>query len=137
MKLVVLAQSTEAAKPSEGSFDDPAARQNLEALHVVGALHDLHLDRAEVAAQFANPLDELPGVAPVGPDMSQSKERGGESAEHELRAVAILNVSSMNDDGEHQTERVDEEVPLATTDFLARIVTARPPFPSSSPIGCR
>src|SRR5579859_7763962 len=122
MELVVLAQPAKATEPSEGTFDDPATRQELEALDVVGALHDFHLDRAEVAAQLANPLDELTGVRPVRPEMTKSKERVGESAEEELRAVTILNVSRMHHDGEYETERVDEQVSLASTDFLARIV---------------
>jgi hypothetical protein len=137
MKLVVLAQSTEAPEPSERALDDPSTRQNLESFDVIRALDDLHLDRAEVPAQIADPVDELAGVAAVGPDVSESKKRVGEPAEHELRAVTILDVCSMHYDGEHQTGRVDEQVSLASTDFLARIVTARPPSLSSSPFGCR
>jgi hypothetical protein len=37
----------------------------------------------------------------------------------------------MHHDFENQSERVDQKVSLATTDFLARVVTARPPFPWS------
>ncbi len=55
----------------------------------------------------------------------------GETGEQELRAVTILNVRGMDDDRQDETERVDEDVFLASTDFsLARIVTARPPLSS-------
>jgi hypothetical protein len=37
----------------------------------------------------------------------------------------------MHDDREDQAERVDEQVSLATTDFLACVVTARSPSPWS------
>ncbi len=58
--------------------------------------------------------------------MAQAQEGVGETGEQELRAVTILNVRGMDDDRQDETERVDEDVLLASTDFLARIVTARP-----------
>jgi hypothetical protein len=43
-------------------------------------------------------------------------------------SVPILNIGGVHHDAEHQPERVDEQVPLASTDFLARIVTADAPL---------
>ncbi len=131
MKLVVLAHAPESSEPAEGALDDPTARQNLEATDVVGPFHDLQLDRAKVAPEVSYPLDKLSGVAAVRPDVAQAQEGVGETGEQELRAVTILNVRGMDDDRQDETERVDEDVSLASTDFLARIVTARPPSLSS------
>jgi len=114
------------AQPGKGAFDDPPFRQDLEAANVVAALHDLQTQTAAIAKR-SHPLDERSGVATVGPDETEAHERVRESSEHELRAVAILNVAAVNDDGEDQPERVDDQMALSTLYFLARIVTAAAP----------
>jgi hypothetical protein len=47
-------------------------------------------------------------------------------------SITILNVSRMNGDVQQETQRVDQDVPLATLDLLARVVARRikprPPF---------
>ena len=47
-------------------------------------------------------------------------------------AVAVLNIGGMNDNVQQETQRVDQDVPLATLDLLARVVARRikprPPF---------
>ena len=46
--------------------------------------------------------------------------------------VAVLNISRMDDDVQQEAQRVDQDVPLATFDLLARVVARRiepsPPF---------
>jgi hypothetical protein len=48
------------------------------------------------------------------------------------RTVTVLNISRMYDDAQQQAQRVDQDVPLATFDLLARVVARRierrPPF---------
>jgi hypothetical protein len=36
--------------------------------------------------------------------------------------ITVLNVSGMNDDVQQEAQRVDQDVPLATLDLLARVV---------------
>ena len=47
-------------------------------------------------------------------------------------SVTVLNIGRMNDDIQQETQRVDQDVPLATFDPLARVVARRieprPPF---------
>jgi hypothetical protein len=47
-------------------------------------------------------------------------------------AIAILNIGGMNDNVQQETQCVDQDVPLATLDLLARVVPRRikprPPF---------
>ena len=47
-------------------------------------------------------------------------------------AIAVLNIGGMNDNVQQETQRVDQDVPLATLDLLARVVARRiepsPPF---------
>ena len=40
-------------------------------------------------------------------------------------AIAILNIGGMNDNVQQETQRVDQDVPLATLDLLARVVARR------------
>lgn len=65
-------------------------------------------------------------VAGVGED---ARDEGEEAArapvEDEPRAIAVLHVGRMDDDVQQETERVDEDVPLAARDLLARIVALR------------
>lgn len=126
-KLVVLAEPALSAEPSEGALYDPSAGKDDEASSDVRALDDLHVDRPEGSTQPADPGDELSRVSSVRPDLAQPEESVRERGQKELRAIAVLNVSRMNDDRQEEPQRVDEDVPLPTTDFLARIVTARPP----------
>jgi hypothetical protein len=127
VKLVVLTEAAPATQPAEGALDDPALRQHAEAVRLIRAFDDLQLNAASVA-QSSDPREKLAGVASIGPDTAQAQERVREHAKQQLRAIAILDIGGVNDDGDQQPERVDEQVPLASTDFLARIVTARPPF---------
>ena len=52
---------------------------------------------------------------------------GAASGEH-----TVLNIGRMNDDVQQEAQRVDQDVPLATLDLLARVVARRiepsPPF---------
>jgi hypothetical protein len=42
--------------------------------------------------------------------------------EDEPRTIAILHIGRMDDDVQQEAERIDEDVPLAARDLLARIV---------------
>ena len=65
-------------------------------------------------------------VATVTEDALDEREEASRArVEHQRRAVAILDVGRVDDDVEHQAERVDKNVPLAARDLLARIVARR------------
>jgi hypothetical protein len=40
-------------------------------------------------------------------------------------SIAVLNVGGMNDNVQQETQRVDQDVPLATFDLLARVVAPK------------
>ena len=72
-------------------------------------------------------------IAGVGEDaLDEGEEAARAPVEHQPGAIAILDIGWMNDDVQQETERVDEDMPLAARDLLARIVTLRvdrgPPF---------
>lgn len=62
-------------------------------------------------------------VAGIGED---ARDEGEEAArapvEDEARAIAVLHGGRVNDDVQQEAERVDEDVPFAARDLLARIV---------------
>ena len=65
-------------------------------------------------------------VAGVGEDaLDEGEEAARAPIEDEPRAIAILHIGRMDDDGQQEAERVDEDVPLAARDLLARIVALR------------
>lgn len=62
----------------------------------------------------------------------KGKEAACAFVEHQRNAVAVLDAAGMNGDVQQETERVDQDVTLATRDFLASIIALRvkrgPPF---------
>ena len=55
----ILGQSAAASEPGEGAFDNPAARQDLEALGAIGTFDNLHrpiVDLFQGAMQFRPPI---------------------------------------------------------------------------------
>jgi hypothetical protein len=43
------------------------------------------------------------------------------------RPIAVLHISSRDDDGQEQAQGLDPEMPLASLDVLVRIIAADPP----------
>ena len=125
--LVVFRQSAVLSEPREGTLDDPSLRQHDESVQL-RALDDFH--RAEEPP--ASPVHELSRVAAVGKDQSQSVKALAQLGNDKSPAVAVLDVGWMNDQRHDQSERVDEDVPLAARDLLACIealvIDRRPPF---------
>ena len=67
-------------------------------------------------------------IATVRPDQLQASIPPTKLAQHQLGSVAILNVGGMHNDGQNQAQGVDDNVPLAIVDLLARVIAMRPPF---------
>ena len=110
-------------EPSERPFYDPAFGENLKA-HTRSPLHD----RQGPADSLAEPLDQLPRVAAIGKDHLQAWQHTFDLLDQQFAAVAILNVSRMDEHGQEQTQRIDYQVPLATFDLFTRVVPANPFF---------
>ena len=65
-------------------------------------------------------------VAGIGEDALDEREAAARAPiEDEPRAIAVLHVGRMGNDGQQEAERVDEDVPFAARDLLARIVALR------------
>ena len=109
---------------------DPSFRQHLEADCIVGSLDDVDYPGARSSCSGSR-FRTL--VAAVGVDaFDKGKQAARAAVEDQRNAVAILDVGGMNGDAQQEAERVDQDVPLATRNLLARIVALRierrPPF---------
>jgi len=95
----------------------------------LGALDDLDLPVAGVGDEGGH-FRSL--IAAVGKDDLDEWKQATGSAQQFAGAVAVLHVGRMDRDVQEQTERVDEDVPLAARDLLARVEALRidrgPPF---------
>ena len=61
-------------------------------------------------------------VSAVGKDALDEREQSSRPTQQMEGAVTVLNIGRMNDDVQQETQRVDQDVPLATLDLLARVV---------------
>ena len=80
------------------------------------------------AAHGRRPFDQLPRVSAVGPNHLEPRKQAHELGQNQLGPVAILDVGRMDHDRQDQTEGIDDDMSFAARDFLARIVSPRPPF---------
>ncbi len=120
--LEIAGEASVVADPSEGSFDDPPLGQDDEPMQLV-ALDDLELPGAGLDDGRRCPHSLVGGI---GEDaLDEGKEAARASIEDERRAIAILHASGMDDNVHQKTERIDENMPLAARDLLARIKALR------------
>ena len=129
MTLEVASESTIAADPGERALDDPALRQDLEAMEV-GALDDLQ-DPGPGPRHGGSGLRPL--IATVGEDaLDEGEQTPRAPVEHARDAIAVLHVGRMNRDAQEKAEGVDQNVALAARDLLRGIealrVNRRAPF---------
>ena len=61
-------------------------------------------------------------IAAVGKDALDEGEEPARLGQHLVGTIAILDVGGMYHDAQQETERVDQDVPLAPLDLLARVV---------------
>ena len=120
--LKVARQAAVVTDPGEGSFHDPAFGQDDEAMQLV-ALDDFQLPATGLGDSIGD-LRSL--IAGIGEDtFDEGEQAAGASIENQSRAVAILYIGRMDNDSQEQAERIDENMPLAARDLLARIEALR------------
>lgn len=62
------------------------------------------------------------------PQPSQASIGGSQLLQHEAGSVSILHIGRVDPHAHQQALRIDDQVPLAARDFLARVVASGPPF---------
>ena len=95
----------------------------------LGPFDDLDLPGAGRGGHRGHPR---PLVAAIGEDAVDEGEQAAGSTQQIEGAVAILHAGWMDHHVQEEAERIDENVPLAARDLLARIealrIDRRPPF---------
>lgn len=114
----VLCEPAASSEPGECPLDHPTARQDLEAFGAVGTLDDFERELADLL-QGSPQL--RPGIAAIGEDMAQPRPALEDRFQDGGRSVAVLNVGGMDDQPDHEAERIDDDMPLAAHDLLARV----------------
>ena len=124
----LMRQTAVAADPCERPLDDPAFWQNLKSGNVRSP-DDLQ------APSTGSPYGQChlaSGVSAISKNVFDEREQSSGSAQQMESTITILNVGRMNDDIQQEPQRVDQDVPFATFDLLARVVARRieprPPF---------
>jgi len=117
--LEIPGETTTATDPGEGAFHDPALGQDLEAFGSIGSHHDLQLPRSGARDDESHLLAAVAAVCEDAFDEGKQPPRPAQQFEG---AVAILDIGGKNDDVQQETQGVDEDVPLAALDLLARVV---------------
>ena len=103
--VVVPRQRPALAQPSKRPLYHPPSRQQHKTLGRVAPLHNLQYP----PARRADPGDQLPRVAAIGPDQLQLREQILGLAQHQLRPIAVLNIGRVNDHAQQQTQRIDQD----------------------------
>ena len=122
VSLEITRQAAIAADPGQGSFNDPALRQDDKFVQFV-ALDDLDHPMAGVGSGSRGAWSLVAGI---GEDaLDEGEEAAGAPIENQSRPVAVLKVGGMDDDVQQETERIDQDMALAPGDLLARIKPLR------------
>ncbi|GHC96193.1 hypothetical protein GCM10019060_25970 [Novosphingobium pokkalii] len=64
-------------------------------------------------------------IATIGEDMTQPGKPPPRGFQEVNRAIAVLNISCVDLDGDEEAAGVGQDMPLAPLDFLARVIAAR------------
>jgi hypothetical protein len=119
--LEITCQAAIMADPGQSSFDDPAFGQDDEVMRV-GTLDDLEHPAACIGDRLCG-LRSL--IAGIGEDALDEGKATARLSQNLTQAVAILNVGRMHDNAQEEAERIDQDVPLAARNLLARIKALR------------
>jgi hypothetical protein len=96
--------STIQVKPAEGAFYDPSFRQDFKSLCLIGSLDDLQ----GPANRFFEPRHKVSSVTTVGKYYFQASEVSFDLFDDHFRAVAILNIGSMNQHREDKSHGIHD-----------------------------
>jgi len=105
-------------QPRQGALDDPAFRQRVEALLAVFLADDLDGGLQDGRGE----LDQPAGEAAVGEQVPTRRSREVVVKQELAGTVAVLAAGGQHEYTQQQTERVDDDEPLAAVDLLARVI---------------
>lgn len=129
VSLEVACQAAIVADPCQRPLDDPSLGKDDEFVQLI-ALDDFDDPTPCAGSSLRHAWSLIAGVGENALDEWEGAARA--LIENQPCPVAILDIGGVNDDVQEQAQRVDEDVPLAAGDLLARIkalrVKRRAPF---------
>ena len=121
---VIFAQPTTPTQPCKCAFHDPSAWQHFKMVDVRRTLDNLQKPTTECISPFY----QLSCIAAISPDQLESRKSPHKLRKHKLGPVSVLDIRTMDDNGQKQSQSVYDDMALASRDLLACIVSMRPPF---------
>ena len=116
--LEILCQAAVSIEPSEGSFDDPSAWQELKAGSVSGAFDDVD----GPVTEFGEGLTQVGVVIDaVGEEMTQPGKQLVNGLDDKPGTIAILDIGGMHLGTDHQTASIGHNVAFTAFDLLGCI----------------
>ena len=116
-------------RPSQPKVRSTIQRLGRITKPLVGPCHDLQVHLANTLYGGSG-LD--PAVATVGKEALQEYEQASDRLQKGKKAIPVLDIGRGDGEAEHQTQRVDDGVPLLAFHLLGRVVSYRidvlPPF---------
>ena len=119
----VLGPAAAAVQPRDRSFHDPAFRQDLEALCLIGSLDDCDLETAAYPPHTS--LEGRTLIAAVGIKLEQKGMESEQRRHDPDAAVTILDVAGMHEGVQQQALRVYKDMALLALDLLAGVIGRR------------
>src|SRR5271165_793752 len=124
ISLVVLAVPSVSSEPTEGSLDDPTLWQHDKSFDLCWSQHSLQQPAKGV---FDARGQVVSAVGTIGEDHLQPFEPRFEPAENsqdQHGSIVILDIGRMDNERQHQAQRVDNDMTLASVNLLAGIITS-------------
>src|SRR3954469_10845434 len=120
--LEVFGEAAAAAEPGEGALDHPSPGEEVEAFDAGRALNDLNRPGA---ASGDRALQLRAAIDTVGEDMIKLGKVSPQRTQQRHRAMRVLDVGFMHQNGEQKALCVGDNMALAPFDTLAGIDAAR------------
>jgi len=108
----VFGEAAASADPSEGAFDHPAPRLELEAFDAWRSFDNLDHPRSAMRDRGEQLFS---AINPIGKDMAQLWKPASQLLQQHDRTMAILNVGGMDEDGEQKAVGVGDDSRLRGT----------------------
>ena len=122
--LIIFREPSRKVQPAKSPLHDPSLWQDLEAFNIVIAFDNFQSPTAEVFY----PADKLAPIASISPDQPKAWEALKQTNKDRFGSSSILYTRSMHDQHENQPQSIHGNMTFAPLDFLARIISALPPF---------
>lgn len=109
-------------QPAEGSFDDPAPSQDLEAPCGVGAFYHFNF---KPGAEFHYPMGEgITCVFAIDPNQSQPSQPAEYATQKGHRSFPLWNIRCGDLDPKDQSQRVHQQMAFSPLDVLGSVITS-------------